>query len=136
MDGVILTSEKVIPHPKGDILHAMKVDDIGFNGFGEAYFSSIAKGEIKGWKKHSVMTLNLVVPVGEIEFVVHDEKSFFATTLSRGNYQRLTVRPHRWVAFRGLSDSNMLLNLASHNHDPAESVNLPLEEIPYNWSHK
>ena len=74
MDGVILTPLKQIHHPKGDILHGMKKSDIGFDGFGEAYFSSIKEGEIKGWKKHRKMTLNLIVPVVEIEFVVFDAK--------------------------------------------------------------
>ena len=74
MDGVILTPLKQIPHQKGDIFHAMKKSDIGFDGFGEAYFSTINKGEIKGWKKHTKMTLNLIVPVGEIEFVLFDNR--------------------------------------------------------------
>lgn len=48
------------------------------------------------------MTLNLVVPVGEIEFVVYDEKEFFNIKLSHGNYQRLTVKAGLWVSFRGI----------------------------------
>ena len=63
MDGVILTPLKQIYNSKGDIFHAMKKSDKGFNGFGEAYFSTILKGEIKGWKKHTRMTLNIIVPV-------------------------------------------------------------------------
>ena len=84
MDGVILTPLKQIYHPKGDIFHAMKKSDIGFDGFGEAYFSTINQNDIKGWKKHTKMTLNIVVPVGNIEFVVYDEnsKEFFSTKLS------------------------------------------------------
>ena len=61
MDGIILTPLQQITHPKGDIFHAMKVSDDGFIGFGEAYFSTINKDVIKGWKKHTEMTLNLVV---------------------------------------------------------------------------
>lgn len=133
MDGVILTSERVIKHAKGDILHGMKVGDTGFAGFGEAYFSSIERGEIKGWKKHSIMTLNLLVPLGEIEFVIHDGKEFFCTKLSRANHQRLTVKPNLWLAFKGLSSANMLLNLASHCHEPAESENVCLEAFNYEW---
>ena len=47
MDGVILTPLKQIYHPKGDIFHAMKKSDIGFDGFGEAYFSTINQNDIK-----------------------------------------------------------------------------------------
>ena len=61
MDGLILTPMKQIHHPKGNIFHAMKKSDLGYNGFGEAYFSTINKGDVKGWKKHTKMTLNLLV---------------------------------------------------------------------------
>ena len=80
MDGVNLTPLKQIHNPKGDIFHAMKKSDVGFNGFGEAYFSTINQDDIKGWKKHTQMTINLVVPFGEIEFVVYDENTKLITT--------------------------------------------------------
>lgn len=133
VNGVLLTPLKQIFHPKGDVYHAMKKSDAGFNGFGEAYFSTIHKGDIKGWKKHTQMTLNVVVPVGNIEFVVYDGTNFFSTKLSQTNYQRLTVAPNLWVAFRGIGETNMLLNLANMEHDPNEALNLTLDEIPYAW---
>ncbi|HIP54002.1 MAG TPA: dTDP-4-dehydrorhamnose 3,5-epimerase [Sulfurimonas autotrophica] len=135
MDKVILTPLKQIIHPKGDIYHGMKKSDAGYDGFGEAYFSTINKEEIKGWKKHTIMTLNLVVPVGAIEFVVYDEedKSFFTQILSQENYQRLTVKPNAWMAFRGIGEHNILLNLANIEHNPDEALNIPLAEISYEW---
>jgi dTDP-4-dehydrorhamnose 3,5-epimerase len=131
--GVLLTPLKQIFHPKGYVYHAMKKSDIGFSGFGEAYFSTIHKDDVKGWKKHTQMTLNIVVPVGEIEFVIHDGNDFFSTKLSQTNYQRLTVAPNLWVAFRGVGETNMLLNLANMEHDSREALNLALNEIPYAW---
>ena len=120
MDKIIVTPLKQIHNPKGDVYHAMKKSDNGFEGFGEAYFSTINKDEIKGWKKHTQMTLNLIVPVGEIEFVVFDDESkeFFSIKLSQNNYNRLTVKPNVWMAFRGLGEYNILLNLASIEHEP------------------
>ena len=134
MDGVTLTPLKKIEHPKGDVFRAMKASDKGFSGFGEAYFSTINKSEIKGWKKHTKMTLNLIVVTGEVEFVVYDGNGFFSVKLSRNNYQRLTVQPNLWMTFRGIGENNMLLNLASIEHDPSEAVNVDLEEIKYEWS--
>jgi dTDP-4-dehydrorhamnose 3,5-epimerase len=136
VDGVILTPLKQIRNPKGDIFHAMKNSDRGFDGFGEAYFSAIKKGEIKGWKKHTIMTLNLVVPIGEIEFVIYSEEKneFFSVNLSKKNYQRLTVESGLFMAFRGCDNYNMLLNLASIEHDPSEAINIGLSDIQYNWS--
>ncbi len=133
MDGVTLTPLKKITHPKGDVFHAMKASDDGFCGFGEAYFSTVNMGDIKGWKKHSEMTLNLVVVTGEIEFVVYDGDSFFNVKLSKDNYQRLTIKPNLWLAFRGISNENILLNLASIEHNPNESVNEKLDDFDYNW---
>jgi dTDP-4-dehydrorhamnose 3,5-epimerase len=90
-------------------------------------------GDIKGWKKHSEMTLNLVVVTGEIEFVVHDGDSFFNVKLSKDNYQRLTIKPNLWLAFRGIGDENILLNLASIEHNSNESENEKLDDFDYNW---
>ena len=135
MDGVILTPLSKIDTPKGSILHVMKKKDVGFNGFGEAYFSSIEKGCIKGWKKHTNMTLNIVVPVGVIKFVIFNEleSKLFSVTLSQANYQRLTIKPGLFMAFEGIGESNMLLNIANIEHDPDESINLDLDEILYDW---
>ena len=133
MDGVTLTPLKQITHPKGDIFHAMKTSDDGFSGFGEAYLSTINQSEVKGWKKHTEMTLNLVVVTGEIKFVVYDDNSFYSVKLSKNNYQRLTVGPGLWLAFRGLDSENMLLNLASIEHDPNESENVDLGIFNYSW---
>lgn len=135
MDGVTLTPLKQIYNPKGDIFHAMKKSDDGFNGFGEAYFSTIYKDDIKGWKKHTVMTLNLVVPIGSIEFIVYDEKikGFFNVVLSQKNYQRLTINPGLWMAFKGIEENSMLLNLASIEHDPEEAISIDIKEINYDW---
>jgi dTDP-4-dehydrorhamnose 3,5-epimerase len=90
------------------------------------------------------MTLNIVVPLGEIGFVLYDDRegsptrgSFYETSLSRHAYFRLTVPPGIWMAFYGKGEGeNMLLNIASTPHDPAESENLPLmnDHIKYSWS--
>ena len=133
MDGVLITPQKIISNPKGDIMHALKAGDVGYDGFGEAYFSKIKKNEIKGWKKHNLMTLNILVPVGQINFVIYDGLKFFNVVLSENNYARLTIKPKLWVAFQGLGQSNMLVNLASEVHDPKESENLSLDEIDFNW---
>ena len=112
----------------------MKSGDNGFCGFGEAYFSKVVQGEVKGWKMHSKMTLNLLVPTGEIEIAVCDGKNFFSLVLSSENYQRLTINPKLWVAFKGLSKINMLLNIASHQHDPTESENMAIDTFNFQWT--
>ena len=137
MNGITVTPLKKISHPKGDIYHAMKASSIGYDGFGEAYFSTIRHGEIKGWKCHLRATLNLIVIVGEIRFAVFDSETdkFFEITLGPTNYSRLTIRSGLWVAFKGMgSGVNVLLNISSEEHDPAEAKNIELSELPYIWS--
>ena len=141
IEGVILTHLKIIDHPKGNIFHGMKSSDAGFSGFGEAYFSTINKGEIKGWNKHKNMTLNLVVPMGAVTFVIYDDREksgsigcYFTVKLSPSNYQRLTVPPGLWIAFKGNGKkTNLILNIASKEHDPDEIEKLELDKIEYDW---
>ena len=135
MVGVKLTPLRIISSEKGSVFHAIKKSDAGFNGFGEAYFSTISKDSIKGWKKHTRMTLNIIVPIGVIQFVIYDEleEEFFEVKLSQGNYQRLTIEPGLFIAFKGIDQSNMLLNLANIEHNPSEVVNLDLNKIIYEW---
>ncbi len=129
IDGVILTPLRQIDTPKGAVWHAMKKSDAGFGGFGEAYFSFVNKGEIKGWKKHLKMTLNIVVPIGAIKFCLIDDREESPTNemraefvISTEEYKRLTVPPGIWMRFEGLSEHNMLLNLASMEHNATETV--------------
>ena len=74
IDGVILSPLKIIENPLGNVFHGMKSSDSGYSGFNEAYFSTINYNQVKPWKKHLKMTLNLIVPVGEIRFVLYDER--------------------------------------------------------------
>jgi dTDP-4-dehydrorhamnose 3,5-epimerase len=125
-----MTPLKRIKHPKGDIYHALKANESSCYGFGEAYFTTILCGETKGWKKHLRMTLNLVVPVGGVCFYLHNDKVHESIMIEIGenNYQRLTINPGIWVAFRGIGDGlNLVLNVANILHDQTESINVPIE---------
>ena len=101
IDGVILTPLKKIIHPKGNILHGLKKNDHGYAGFGEAYFSTIRHNEIKGWNYHKEMTLNLIVPIGEVTFVIYDDRekshskgAFFTfSILFSGNFPVKEILP-------------------------------------------
>lgn len=142
VDGVMVTPLKIIPLEKGDVFHGIKASDCGYFGFGEAYFSTVKHDEIKGWKKHTEMVLNLMVPEGEVQFVVYDDREhsstfdqFYSVTLGKENYCRLTIPKGVWVAFKGIGQAtNLLMNFASIEHDPEESVSRPLEFIKFNWS--
>ena len=67
---------KRIPTPGGDILHALNSKDNEYKKFGEAYFSSVEYGFIKAWKLQNIMSMNFVVPIGQVRFVFHLQKYF------------------------------------------------------------
>jgi dTDP-4-dehydrorhamnose 3,5-epimerase len=142
MEGVTLYPLKRFAVPKGDVFHALKATDEGYAGFGEVYLSHIKEGEIKGWKRHNRMTLNLIAVFGTIEFIVFDNRKqsqtfgqFKEFVLSpETNYQRLTVAPGLWFAFRGMEkDISILMNIIPEPHDSTETDNKTLTEIPYNF---
>ena len=138
--GVQLSSLKNIKVEGGNVMHALKKSDSSFQGFGEAYFSCIHSNAIKAWKKHKKMTLNLIVPVGKVKFVLFDDRDqsnvqFQEIILSRHSYSRLTVPPMIWIGFKGLLENgSMLLNVANIEHNPYEVDRLEIDKINYDWS--
>lgn len=121
----------------GDVLHVLKNIENSYLGFGEAYFSSIEPNKIKAWKKHTKMTMNLVVPIGTVMFVFYDEekKKYREEIAGQRYYNRLTVAPGIWFGFKGIdSAESLVLNISNivHKYDEAERV--PIHEIEYDWS--
>lgn len=121
---------------EGNVNHVIKVSESDFKGFGESYLSFIKYNQIKGWKKHNRMTMNLVVPVGNVRFVFYDiDKLIFREeTIGETNYCRLTVPPKIWFSFKGISKKeNLILNISNIEHDPEEQETLDIHKIKYNW---
>ena len=140
LDDILITPLKRIPTIGGDVLHALKNSEIGFNGFGEVYFSWVEHGAIKAWKYHQRMSLNLVVPIGKVNFVFHlinHKNRFRAEIIGEERYVRLTVPPGIWFGFQGISSGrSLLMNLADIAHNPDEVLRKETYEIDYNWSSK
>lgn len=142
MEGVKLHPLKRIHNPKGDIFHALKCTDDGYVGFGEAYFTQVHSGEVKGWKRHNRLTLNLVVVTGKIRFVIYDDRresntfgTFCEVVLSpEDNYQRLTIAPGLWMAFCGMdSTTSILMDIIPEPHNDTEGDRMALDTIPFHF---
>ena len=141
IEDVLVSDLKIIDVPGGDVLHAMKREEQGYSGFGEVYFSTVEPTVIKAWKRHREMIMNLVVPIGEIRFVIVDDRdkarssqTYFEITLSRKNYNVLLYPRCLGRFSRHGNSTSMLLNIASIPHDPNESDQKALEEIQFDWS--
>lgn len=138
VDQVVITPLRRIQVQGGDVLHGMKSTDPGYLNFGEVYFSFIEEGAIKAWKRHLLMTLNLVVPLGEIAYAFFDEKGTIREErVSESRYVRITVPPGIWFGFKGLhSPYSIVMNVADMVHDPTEVERKTLNQIQYDWEVK
>ena len=136
LDKICITPLKRITTEGGDVLHAIKSSEHNFKSFGEAYFSFIEYNHIKAWKMHSKMTLNLVVPVGDIKFkfVQSDMNAINEIIIGNINYSRITVPPGIWFGFQGLSKSiNLLLNIADIQHNPQEVNKININDFKFKF---
>jgi len=137
LNDILIAPLARIPTSGGDVLHAMKQSDTGYAGFGEAYFSWVAAGAIKAWKRHTRMTMNIVVPVGKVRFVFRLDggDEFRVEEIGVDRYARLTVPPGIWFGFQGLAaPQSLVLNIANIPHDHNEVERLALSDIKYGWS--
>ena len=134
MNQIIIKPLKKINMEEGDVLHALKSSEVEFHGFKEAYFSTIKKNKIKAWKRHLMMTMNLIIPVGRVQFNFYDnnKKLLKNTIVGEDNYCRITVPPMIWFGFKGLSSqTSYILNISNEPHDPLEVEREPLSFLNF-----
>lgn len=146
IDGVKVTPLKQILDERGKIMHMLRADGDGFEGFGEIYFSTVWPGAIKGWHIHSKMTLRYAVPHGHVKLVLYDEREASATKgelmelfLGADNYCLVTIPPLVWNGFKGYgTEAAIVANCSDIPHDPHEIARLdPFDpRIPYRWDLK
>ncbi|MBI3332989.1 MAG: dTDP-4-dehydrorhamnose 3,5-epimerase family protein [Candidatus Omnitrophica bacterium] len=146
IDGVSIHSLKQIPDERGKVMHMLKNTDPHFEKFGEIYFSVIYPGVVKGWHRHSRMTLNYTVLVGMAKVVLYDERPGSPTLgeiqelfIGESNYCLVRIPTMVWNGFKGVGTApTILANCATIPHDPKEVERLdPMKNhIPYDWSLK
>ena len=129
IEGVKCKSLLTIPGEKGSIIKLIQKDEENFPVFGEAYFSTIKQNSIKGWKRHIKMTCNIIVILGVVEFVIHDNRDFSKTNgesdsflLNHNKFKRLTIPPGLWFGFKGIDEKNIILNISDFIHDDSEVI--------------
>lgn len=141
IDGVLLTPLRQISGEAGAVMHALKSSAPGYIGFGEAYFSEVHEGATKSWRRHTRVTMNLIVIRGQVRFVLYDDR---AESLTRGvfcefsigerNYARLTVPSGLWMSFLGEGPgTSLILDIIDEEHDSAEAETRDLSTIAYSW---
>ena len=139
MDLVANEKINIVPQKRvsvdgGDVMHIIKSSEPEFKSFQEAYFSIIKFEYIKAWKRHMSMTMNIIVPVGSVQFVFYNNqgKLLLNTTIGQENYSRLTVPPKIWFGFKGLYKfDSYVLNISNLEHDPQEVERKPLSAFDF-----
>lgn len=144
IDGVSVTPLRQIADERGKVMHMLRADSPGFEGFGEVYFSVVYPGAIKAWHLHREMALNYAVPVGNIKLVLYDDREASATRgalmeifTGPDDYKLIHVPPLVWNGFKGIGAMPALVaNCATVPHRKDEIVRLdPFSpKIPYDWA--
>ncbi len=146
IDGVQIIDLRQLVDERGKVMHMLRSDAPHFRDFGEIYFSTVNPGAIKAWHIHTKMVLNYAVPIGNVKFVLYDDREVSPTRgeiqeifLGPDCYKLVIVPPLVWNGFKGLGQSPALVaNCASIPHDPAEMARKgPFDPaIPYSWDIK
>ena len=138
LKNIAFTPLKKINVDGGDIFHGIKKNDLNFNGFGELYFSWINPFKIKAWKKHRLMTMNLLVPVGNVKFLFANEdfSKYKKFEIGTKNYGRLTIPPGIWFGFQCThKEASLVANLSNILHDDNEIERMSINEKPFLMEH-
>jgi len=143
VNGVGVTELRQIIDNRGAVLHMLRSDAPDFSGFGECYFSEVAPGGVKAWKRHRMQTQHLAVPVGRIRLALFDDRDpsvagkVYVVELGRPDaYVRVRIPPQVWYGFACVGGEPALLaNCTDRPHDPTESEVRPTDDpdIPYSW---
>lgn len=144
IQGVEVVPLRKIVDERGMVMHMLRADAPHFERFGEIYFSVVNPGAIKGWHRHSRMTINYACVAGTIKLALYDERDGSPT---RGELQELFLGDHSyvlvkvpvgvWNGFKGVGvQPAIVANCATIPHDPGEVERLDpfSERIPYDWA--
>lgn len=149
IEGVQVFDRRVIPDGRGRILHGFRATDPEFEDFDvqEVYCSWIYPNAIKAWHRHTLMTLNYLVPVGNIKLALYDA---WEGSETNGQLDEIFLGencPHRivqippgvWNGFMTVGDSAaMVISITDHVHDPQEIQRMDIDVFAdhvyaYDW---
>lgn len=142
IQGVVVVPLRRIPDERGTIYHMLRRDDPHFIDFGEIYFTSIYRGVVKGWHRHTEMTLNYACIQGRIKLVLYDGREGSPSLgvlqelfLGPDDYSLVVIPPGVWTGMKGMTEVALVANCATHPHDPGRTERVDPEDpsIPYDW---
>jgi len=100
----------------------------------EVYTSTIHRNEIRAWKRHKLVFVNLSVILGEIRVIsTLDLKKFQIANVSAYSDSLITIPPGIWYGFKGISEEAMIINLASEVHSEEELERISAQLGNFDW---
>ncbi len=125
--GALVVPLRRIPDERGTIFHMLKCTDEHFVQFGEIYFTTIYRDVVKGWHKHTEMTLNYACVFGRIKLVLYDDRESSPTKgalqevfLGPDNHSLVVIPPDVWNGVQG--DERPVRDRRQLLHPSARSV--------------
>ena len=143
IEGLQVVPLRRIPDERGTVFHMLRASDPHFREFGEIYFSSVYRDAVKGWHRHTEMTLNYACVWGRVKLVVFDDREqsvtrgeFHEIFLGPDDYSLVVIAPGLWNGFKGMAEVSVVANCCTHEHDPrrSERVDPHSSAIEYDWS--
>jgi dTDP-4-dehydrorhamnose 3,5-epimerase len=145
IEGVFVKELSQFKDERGSVMHMIKSNDSNFTKFGEIYFSEILPEKIKAWKYHKTQSQNIAVPIGNVKFVIYDDrvnsrtyKNLLEIELGRPNsYFLLHIPPGLWYGFKSKCFyPSLIVNCSETPHDKDESLRRDLKDdfITIDWS--
>jgi len=143
IEGVLLTLLPQFHDERGKVMRMLRSSDKHFTSFGEIYFSTVYGGVVKGWHKHSKMSINYACISGQVKVVLYDDRVHSKTRfqikeyfLGPDNYYLLSVPPGIWNGFKGIGgEPSIVANCSDIEHSDGEIKRIPFNDpsIPYDW---
>lgn len=143
IEGVHVRPLKRAGDARGSLMKMLSAGDPWFVRFGEIYFSQVAAGAVKAWRRHRRSTSNLAVPSGTVNLVLFDDRpgsrtqgQVMSLVIGEPEYVLVTVPPGIWTGWQCVGASPALLaNCATAPHDDSEvdREDWDSPRIPYRW---
>ena len=148
IDGVKVTTKRVIPDERGRLTEIFRSDEEDFEKFGQVYVTTAYPGVVKAWHYHKKQTDNFFCLVGMMKVVLYDAREGSPTHgevneffLGLHNPIRLRIPKGVYHGFKCVSDREaMVLNVPTevYNYAEPDEYRVPPHDpsIPYDWARK
>jgi dTDP-4-dehydrorhamnose 3,5-epimerase len=145
IEGVWVKDLKVIPDERGRLQEILRIDEEGFEKFGQVYLSVTYPGVVKAWHLHKVQDDNFCCVKGMVKLVLYDSRDESTTkgTLTEyfiGDHNPQLVRVpagvyHGWKCVS--QEESLVVNIPTepYNHESPDEYRAPWDtpDIPYSW---